>query len=91
MTLSSCVWMLTCVAAWSCVSASPTAQVPAEPDFSGEWVLLKGSSSASDQAFALTVRQSITRTNIYGSPPTTMRLVYCPDEARRRRAKSGVT
>src|SRR4030095_5994513 len=60
-TLSSCVLVLL---------VSFVAQVPKEPDFSGEWVLVQASNAASAPASALTVRQSITRTTMRGEPMT---------------------
>jgi hypothetical protein len=45
-----------------------SAQVPSQPDFSGEWVLVKASGSTAEQASALTVRQTITRTTMRGEP-----------------------
>ena len=47
---------------------SGVTQNPKEPDFSGEWVLVKASGTASDPAPALTVRQTITRTTRRGGP-----------------------
>lgn len=49
---------------------SGVAQIPKEPDFSGEWVLVQGNSAASDPAPALTVRQTTTRTTMRGEPMT---------------------
>ena len=49
---------------------SGVTQVPTEPDFSGEWVLVQASNAAPEPASALTVRQSITRTNARGEPMT---------------------
>lgn len=60
-TLSSCALVLL---------VSGAAQIPKEPDFSGEWVLVRASSAASGPAPALTVRQSITRTTMRGEPMT---------------------
>jgi hypothetical protein len=51
------------------LAVSGVAQMPKEPDFSGEWVLVQAS-GASDPAPALTVRQSITRTTARGEPMT---------------------
>jgi len=58
-TLSSCILVLL---------GSVVAQIPKEPDFSGEWVLVSGTSS--DPALSLTVRQTITRTTSRGEPMT---------------------
>ena len=44
------------------------AQSPKEPDFSGEWVLVKATGSASSPAPALSVRQTITSTTRRGGP-----------------------
>ena len=49
---------------------SGVAQMPKEPDFSGEWMLVEASGPASDPAPALTVRQVITRTTLRGEPMT---------------------
>jgi hypothetical protein len=46
------------------------AQLPKEPDFSGEWVLVKASGATADQAASLSVRQTITRTTVRGEPMT---------------------
>jgi hypothetical protein len=43
-------------------------QAPNEPDFSGEWVLVKASGTSSNPAPALTVRQTVTRTTRRGGP-----------------------
>ena len=43
-------------------------QLPQEPDFSGEWVLVNASDARSEQPPALTVHQTITRTNVRGEP-----------------------
>src|SRR5947207_690102 len=48
------------------ISAAP--QVPKEPDFSGECVSMKTNRSTAEQASALTVRQTITRTTLRGEP-----------------------
>jgi hypothetical protein len=58
-TLSSCLLVLT---------VSSVAQIPKDPDFSGEWVLVQATGSAFDPASALTVRQTITRTTKRGEP-----------------------
>jgi hypothetical protein len=50
------------------VSPGPSAQVPKEPDFSGEWVLARASAATDEQASILTVRQTITRTTMRGEP-----------------------
>jgi hypothetical protein len=50
------------------VSHGSSAQVPKEPDFSGEWVLARASAATDEQAFILTVRQTITRTTMRGEP-----------------------
>jgi hypothetical protein len=50
------------------VSPGSSAQVPKEPDFSGEWVLARASGSTDEQASILAVRQSITRTTMRGEP-----------------------
>jgi len=47
---------------------SGIAQMPKEPDFSGEWMLVEASGQASDPAPALTVRQAVTRTTRRGEP-----------------------
>jgi len=60
-TLSTCMLVLL---------GSVVAQTPKEPDFSGEWVLVKASGTGSDPAPALTVRQTITRTTVRGEPMT---------------------
>jgi hypothetical protein len=65
---------------------SGLAQIPKEPDFSGEWVLVQASSAASDPARALTVRQSITRTTMRGEPMTP----WFSDLAVERHFKTGV-
>jgi hypothetical protein len=44
------------------------AQIPKEPDFSGEWLLVEATGTASDPAPALIVRQTITRTTRRGEP-----------------------
>jgi hypothetical protein len=59
--LSSCMLVLL---------GSVVAQIPKEPDFSGEWVLVKASGTRSDPAPSLTVRQTITRTTVRGEPMT---------------------
>jgi hypothetical protein len=50
------------------VSPGSSAQVPKEPDFSGEWLLARPSGSTEEQASILTVRQTITRTTMRGDP-----------------------
>ena len=57
-TLSSCVLVLV---------VSGVAQVPTQPDFSGEWVLLATDASF-DAPATLVVRQRVTRTNSRGEP-----------------------
>jgi hypothetical protein len=59
---------------------------PEEPDFSGEWVLVEASGTASDPASALTVRQTIARTTRLGEP----RMPYFSDLTVERHFKSGV-
>ena len=39
-----------------------------QPDFSGRWTLVSPETAAADVARALTVRQPIVRTNVYGAP-----------------------
>jgi hypothetical protein len=75
--LSSCVLSLL---------VTSVAQIPKEPDFSGEWVLVQASSTASDPASTLTVRQRITRTTMRGEPMTP----YFSDLTVDRHFKSGV-
>lgn len=60
-TLLSCVLIL---------GVSGVAQIPKEPDFSGEWVLVDVIGGASDPAAALVVRQRVTRTTSRGEPMT---------------------
>lgn len=50
------------------MSPGSSAQVPKEPDFSGEWALARASRSTEEHAPHLTVRQSITRTTMRGEP-----------------------
>jgi hypothetical protein len=50
------------------VSPGSSAQVPKEPDFSGEWVLARASRSTEENASILTVRQTVTRTTMRGEP-----------------------
>jgi|SRR3954449_7918332 len=58
LTLSSCVLVLL---------VSSVAQIPKQPDFSGEWVRLATGASF-DAPATLVVRQRVTRTNIRGEP-----------------------
>ena len=60
-TLSSCVLVLV---------VSTGTQIPKEPDFSGDWELVKTSGTPSDPAQVLIVRQTITRTTMRGEPMT---------------------
>ena len=58
-------------APWSFVlllSISVSVAGPDKPDFSGRWVLENPRDPAVDIAGALTVRQSIVRTTVYGAP-----------------------
>lgn len=50
--------------------ASSVAQVPKEPDFSGNWELVQAGDASSEPAPVLTVRQTITRTTMRGEPMT---------------------
>ena len=59
-TLSSCVLVL----------LTGLTQIPKQPDFSGEWMLVEASGTGSDLAPVLTVRQTITRTTSRGEPMT---------------------
>src|SRR3954471_22680792 len=76
-TLASCVLV---------VLVSGVAQIPQEPDFSGEWVLVEATGTASDPAAALIVRQTVTRTTRRGEPITP----YFDDLTVERHFKSGV-
>ena len=49
---------------------SVVGQVPKEPDFSGQWVLVKAGGTRPDVAPSLTVRQTMTRTAMRGEPMT---------------------
>lgn len=60
-------------------------QVPPQPDFSGEWVLVKASGSSAEQASALTVRQTITSKTMRGEPMTP----WFSEMAVQRRFKDG--
>lgn len=63
--------MLATIAAFALALAlGAGAQLPREPDFSDEWVLVSLSGAATEQASALTVTQELTRTNIRGEPIT---------------------
>jgi hypothetical protein len=48
--------------------AGGASQKPKEPDFSGEWVLVKATGSVSNPARALSVQQTITSTTRRGGP-----------------------
>ena len=45
-------------------------QIPNEPDFSGQWVLVEAAGTGSNMAPSLTVRQTMTRTTMRGEPMT---------------------
>ena len=76
-TLPSCVLVLL---------VSGVAQMPKEPDFSGEWMLVEASGPASAPAPALTVRQAVTRTTRRGEPMAP----WFSDLTVERQFKSGV-
>ncbi|HEU4937431.1 MAG TPA: hypothetical protein VFT39_13300 [Vicinamibacterales bacterium] len=76
-TLSSCVLVLV---------VSGAAQIPKEPDFSGDWELVKASGAPRDPPPALTVRQTITRKTVRGEPMTP----YFSDLTVQRHFKSGI-
>jgi len=52
------------------LALSGGAQLPKEPDFSGEWVLVSATDAVTEQASALTVTQTLTRTTMRGEPMT---------------------
>jgi hypothetical protein len=50
------------------LALSAGAQLPQEPDFSGQWALVSTSGAVTEQASALTVTQTLTRTTMRGEP-----------------------
>lgn len=50
------------------VAGRPPDQTPAEPDFSGPWILESAEQPSNDIPKTLVVRQSLVLTNVYGQP-----------------------